>query len=176
MKDYDMVQGGTVVFLFFSLYEWNKSWFTLPSLRWPHPSWIEWWQRQPHALAHSIDSPKDFATWKVCCPFSKLLAVTHLQPNSLRQFKLAACTVDPQTDAYDPSPLKEYLAKLGVPYFFESQPIIDAARDSCATSICSWCARMKRYLSTYLSSTNTYFIWWIGEFCKIVLGEKDTTC
>ena len=37
------------------------------------------------------------------------------------RFELGAVTVDPQTEAYDPSPLKEYLAKLGVPYFYEEQ-------------------------------------------------------
>lgn len=36
-------------------------------------------------------------------------------------FDLGAVTVDPQTPSYDPSPLKLYLAALGVPYFYESQ-------------------------------------------------------
>ena len=30
-------------------------------------------------------------------------------------------TVDPQSAAYDPRPLKEYLATLGVSYFYEEQ-------------------------------------------------------
>eukprot|EP01087_Luapelamoeba_hula_P007313 TRINITY_DN1790_c1_g1_i10.p1 TRINITY_DN1790_c1_g1~~TRINITY_DN1790_c1_g1_i10.p1 ORF type:complete len:587 (-),score=147.19 TRINITY_DN1790_c1_g1_i10:1633-3393(-) len=72
-----------------------------------------------------------------------LLAIKRILPPHL-QFELGACTVDPQTDAYDPSPLIPYMAKLGVPYFFESQPIIDIAKDKGASSICSWCARMKR--------------------------------
>lgn len=37
------------------------------------------------------------------------------------RFDLGAVTVDPQTPSYDPSPLKVYLAALGVPYFYESQ-------------------------------------------------------
>eukprot|EP00118_Oscarella_pearsei_P017421 m.172220 g.172220 ORF g.172220 m.172220 type:complete len:899 (+) comp39084_c0_seq8:2372-5068(+) len=60
-------------------------------------------------------------------------------------FELGAVTVDPQTDSYDPSSLKGYLAALGVPYFYEEQGIIDQASqlDVCA-SICSFCSRMKR--------------------------------
>ena len=34
---------------------------------------------------------------------------------------MGAVTVDPQTPSYDPSPLKQYLSNLGVPYFYESQ-------------------------------------------------------
>ncbi|KAK7097022.1 uncharacterized protein [Littorina saxatilis] len=62
------------------------------------------------------------------------------------QFELGAVTVDPQTPSYDPSPLKEYLAVLGVPYFYESQCIMETAvnlPNGCA-SICSFCSRMKR--------------------------------
>ena len=36
-------------------------------------------------------------------------------------FELGAVTVDPETPSYDPSPLKQYLASLSVPYFYESQ-------------------------------------------------------
>ena len=36
-------------------------------------------------------------------------------------FTLAAATVDPQSKSYNPAPLKEYLAALGVPYFYEEQ-------------------------------------------------------
>ncbi|XP_071087136.1 uncharacterized protein [Haliotis cracherodii] len=61
-------------------------------------------------------------------------------------FEFGAVTVDPQTPAYDPSPLKQYLKVLGVPYFYESQCILETAEnlpDGCA-SICSFCSRMKR--------------------------------
>lgn len=59
-------------------------------------------------------------------------------------FSTGVCTIDPQTEAYDPSPLKKYVESLGLPYFYESQSIIDDAKQVCPTSICSWCARMKR--------------------------------
>ncbi|XP_067663197.1 uncharacterized protein [Haliotis asinina] len=62
------------------------------------------------------------------------------------RFDFGAVTVDPQTPVYDPSPLKQYLKVLGVPYFYESQCILETAEnlpDGCA-SICSFCSRMKR--------------------------------
>ncbi|XP_064595261.1 uncharacterized protein LOC135461904 [Liolophura sinensis] len=63
-----------------------------------------------------------------------------------KNFEFGAVTVDPQTPSYDPSPLKDYLAVLGVPYFYESQGILESAAGlpyECA-SICSFCSRMKR--------------------------------
>eukprot|EP01135_Chromosphaera_perkinsii_P003530 Nk52_evm3s247 gene=Nk52_evmTU3s247 len=60
-------------------------------------------------------------------------------------FDIACATVDPETPSFDPSPLKGYMEKLGVPYFYESQRILDTAAqlEEC-TSICSFCSRMKR--------------------------------
>ncbi|XP_063961186.1 uncharacterized protein LOC129269590 [Lytechinus pictus] len=61
-------------------------------------------------------------------------------------FDLGAVTVDPQTSSFNPRPLIGYLAKLGLPYFYEEQCIIDqaAALPEGCDSICSFCARMKR--------------------------------
>ncbi|CAH3196907.1 unnamed protein product [Porites evermanni] len=60
-------------------------------------------------------------------------------------FELGAATVDPQSPGYDPKPLVQYLAALGVPYFFEEQGIIQqAAQLTVCESICSFCSRMKR--------------------------------
>jgi len=36
------------------------------------------------------------------------------------------------------------MKELGIPYFYESQPLISLACDIGPTSICSWCSRMKR--------------------------------
>eukprot|EP00043_Microstomoeca_roanoka_P019191 m.212933 g.212933 ORF g.212933 m.212933 type:complete len:369 (-) comp16952_c0_seq8:2038-3144(-) len=61
------------------------------------------------------------------------------------KFDIGAATVDPGTEAYDPSPLIDYMKALGVPYFYESQCIIDAAaKMEDLNSICSFCSRMKR--------------------------------
>lgn len=63
------------------------------------------------------------------------------------KFYLACATVDPQTPSFDPSPLKEYMATLGVEYHYLSENIIErAACEMQGDSICSYCSRMKRGL------------------------------
>ena len=48
-------------------------------------------------------------------------------------------------DSFDPSPLIGYLKTLQIPYFYESQQIMERAKGSEeVSSICSYCARMKR--------------------------------
>lgn len=60
-------------------------------------------------------------------------------------FSLAAATVDPQVDGFDPRPLQSYLAGLGIPYYFESQAIMARARKTMGNdSFCAYCARMRR--------------------------------
>ena len=51
----------------------------------------------------------------------------NLQKKAPIHFDVAAVTVDPQTPEYDPSVLKVYFKALGIPYFYESQPILDTA-------------------------------------------------
>jgi tRNA(Ile)-lysidine synthase TilS/MesJ len=62
------------------------------------------------------------------------------------KFDFGCVTVDPQTEAFDPSPLKVYFEELGIPYFYEEQCIIQAARNakSDVDSICSFCSKLKR--------------------------------
>ena len=70
-----------------------------------------------------------------------------LQKSSPVKFELACATVDPMTPEYDPSPMVEYLEKLGVPYHLLRKPLIELAKASMnpkKPSICSFCARMKR--------------------------------
>ncbi len=60
-------------------------------------------------------------------------------------FDIGAVTVDPGTDAFDPSPLIPYMKKLGVPFFYEDQnKIFVWAEHKNPSSICAFCARMKR--------------------------------
>ncbi len=75
-----------------------------------------------------------------------LLHVLHaLQQRAPVKFELAACTVDPQSDDFDPSPLKPYMAELGIPYFYESQPIVEDAKTKMqGDSFCAYCSRMRR--------------------------------
>ena len=75
-----------------------------------------------------------------------LLHVLHtVQKRSPKQFTLAAATVDPGTEAFNPRPLIGYLKSLNIPYHFLSENIFERA--SCemeGNSICSYCSRMKR--------------------------------
>lgn len=76
---------------------------------------------------------------------SLLQILAHLKTYAPVKFELAAMTVDPMSDSFDPSPLKDYVPRLGIPYFYESQPIMDLGKEHMdKDSYCSWCARMKR--------------------------------
>jgi tRNA 2-thiocytidine biosynthesis protein TtcA len=76
---------------------------------------------------------------------SLLHVLLHLQARAPVRFELAACTVDPQSPEYDPSPLKPYLAALGVDYHYERQPIVESASAHMqGDSFCAYCSRMRR--------------------------------
>jgi tRNA 2-thiocytidine biosynthesis protein TtcA len=76
---------------------------------------------------------------------SLLHTLLHFQRHAPVKFELAACTVDPQSDDFDPSPLKEYVPQLGIPYFYREEPILErAGKHMSRDSYCSWCARMRR--------------------------------
>jgi tRNA 2-thiocytidine biosynthesis protein TtcA len=76
---------------------------------------------------------------------SLLHVLIDLQKKSPVKFELAACTVDPQSPDFDPSLLKPYMADLGVPYFYESQPIVAEAETKMkGDSFCAYCSRMRR--------------------------------
>lgn len=76
---------------------------------------------------------------------SLLHILLHLQRHAPVRFEVGAMTVDPMVDGFDPAPLKNYVAELGVPYFFERQPILERALGHMRNdSYCAWCARMKR--------------------------------
>jgi len=76
---------------------------------------------------------------------SLLLVLKHLQRHSPVKFELAACTIDPEIPGFDPSPLKEWVAALGVPYFFASADMVALADAHMkGDSFCSFCSRHKR--------------------------------
>jgi len=76
---------------------------------------------------------------------SLLHCLKHFQCHAPIHFELAAITVDPQVEDFDPSSLKPYLAELGIPYFYESQPIAEQAKAQMkGDSFCAFCSRMKR--------------------------------
>ncbi|MGM0680252.1 MAG: tRNA 2-thiocytidine biosynthesis TtcA family protein [Pseudomonadota bacterium] len=76
---------------------------------------------------------------------SLLHILRHLQRHAPIRFELGALTVDPQIEGFHPETLKEYLAQLGIPYFFESQPIAENAKSQMKNdSFCAYCSRIKR--------------------------------
>ncbi|MFP3874504.1 MAG: tRNA 2-thiocytidine biosynthesis TtcA family protein [Thiohalophilus sp.] len=76
---------------------------------------------------------------------SLLHILRHLQRHAPIRFELGALTVDPQIEGFHPQTLKGYLAQLGVPYFFESQPIAENAKSQMKNdSFCAYCSRIKR--------------------------------
>ena len=77
-----------------------------------------------------------------------LVSLLRLQAVAPVSFEVGACTVDPQSSGYDPFPLREWCASLGVRYFVEGDtPIMRIALDKMGKdSICAFCARIKRGL------------------------------
>lgn len=76
---------------------------------------------------------------------SLLHILSHLRRYAPVRFELAALTVDPQVEGFDPSILKAYMADLGIPYFYQSSPIEERAKEQMGNdSFCAFCSRIKR--------------------------------
>lgn len=76
---------------------------------------------------------------------SLLHILHHLQIKAPVAFSLAAATVDPGIEGYDPRFLADYVQALGIPYYYESQGIVERAkRGMRGSSFCAYCARMRR--------------------------------
>jgi tRNA 2-thiocytidine biosynthesis protein TtcA len=76
---------------------------------------------------------------------SLLAILQHLRTYAPVRFEIGVVTVDPQVPGFDPGPLRSYYDGLGVPWFYEQQPIMDQAGEHMeGNSFCAYCARMKR--------------------------------
>jgi tRNA(Ile)-lysidine synthase TilS/MesJ len=76
---------------------------------------------------------------------SLLLVLRHLQRYAPVRFDLAAVTVDPQVEGFDPSTLGGFISALGLPWLYREQPIMEQARTRMdGDSFCAYCSRMKR--------------------------------
>jgi tRNA 2-thiocytidine biosynthesis protein TtcA len=88
---------------------------------------------------------------------SLLHLLRHFQRHAPIHFDLAAVTIDPQSDSFDPSPLIPYMESLGIPYFYEREPIMDLAGDHMDNdSYCAFCARMKRGIMYRVAGEHQY--------------------
>jgi tRNA(Ile)-lysidine synthase TilS/MesJ len=76
---------------------------------------------------------------------SLLQILLHLRSYAPVRFELGVLTVDPQVEGFDPSILRPYYDRLGVPWHYAEQPIMEEARSRMdGDSFCAYCARMKR--------------------------------
>jgi tRNA(Ile)-lysidine synthase TilS/MesJ len=88
-------------------------------------------------------------------------------------FELEVCTVDPMTTSFDPSPLIPYVESLGLTYHYLKEEIVDRANEAGAngkvvTSLCAYCARMKRGLMYTCARKN--------KCNKLVLAQHLDDC
>ncbi len=90
---------------------------------------------------------------------SLLQILAHLRRYAPVQFDLAAVTVDPCIEGFNPATLKPYMAELEIPYFFQSQTIAADAEPHAndpGFSFCAFCARMKRGIIYTTARTHHY--------------------
>lgn len=78
---------------------------------------------------------------------SLLHLLHHIQRRAPFSFEFAAITIDPMVPGFDPGPLEDYLAALGVRYFRVQEDLTDLAQKHMqGDSFCAFCSRMKRGL------------------------------
>ena len=76
---------------------------------------------------------------------SLLQILAHLQTYAPVKFELGILTVDPEVEGFDPSSLTDYYTRLGLPWHYAQQPIMEeATKNMSGDSFCAYCARMKR--------------------------------
>ncbi|MCL7745212.1 tRNA 2-thiocytidine biosynthesis protein TtcA [Guyparkeria hydrothermalis] len=78
---------------------------------------------------------------------SLLHILRHIQRRAPIDFELAAITVDPMVPGFDPGPMSDYLAELGVRHYRVREDIVGLAEEHMSgDSYCSFCSRLKRGL------------------------------
>jgi tRNA 2-thiocytidine biosynthesis protein TtcA len=93
-----------------------------------------------------------------------LHALRHLQRHAPIQFSIAAITIDPEIEGFDPSRLKNYLAELDIPYFYESHDMTKQAEEQMKKdSFCSFCSRMKRGIMYSTARREGYNVLALGQ-------------
>ncbi|MDZ7751634.1 MAG: ATP-binding protein [Gammaproteobacteria bacterium] len=95
---------------------------------------------------------------------SLLQVLGHLRRHAPVSFDLAAITVDPQIEGFDPSVLAPYLRDLGVPYYYEREDLEGlAGRSMKKDSFCSFCARIKRGIMYRVMRDEGYGVLALGQ-------------
>ena len=141
----------------------------MKGIKWHEPPKKKIWLKTRKAIFdYDMIQPGDKVL--VCVSGGKdslsLLHTLHFLRSKLpveKSFEIGAVTVDPMTVSFDPRPLIPYMAALGVTYHYEQQPLIDAAKEANASSICSWCSRMKRGIIYNVARTHGYNVVAMGQ-------------
>lgn len=93
-----------------------------------------------------------------------LHALRHLQRHAPIKFSIAAITIDPEIEGFDPSVLKNYLAELDIPYFYEKNDMVKQAEEQMTNdSFCSFCSRMKRGIMYSTARREGYNVLALGQ-------------
>ncbi len=88
---------------------------------------------------------------------SLLQVLLALKAKAPMRFELAAATVDPCIEGFDPSFLQDYVPKLGIPYFYRRHQIVERALKTMrGDSFCAYCSRMRRGILYDSARTNGY--------------------
>lgn len=95
---------------------------------------------------------------------SLLQVLLTLQVKSPVKFELAAATVDPCIDGYDPYYLNDYIRGLGIPYFYRRQAIVARALKTMhGDSFCAYCARTRRGILYEMARQEGYNVLVMGQ-------------
>lgn len=95
---------------------------------------------------------------------SLLQVLRTLQVKSPIKFELAAATVDPCIDGFDPGFLREYVPALGIPYFYRQEKIVERAQKTMhGDSFCAYCARMRRGILYDVARREGYNVLAMGQ-------------
>lgn len=90
--------------------------------------------------------------------------LAHFKRHAPIDFEFGAVTIDPQSGTFDPSTLIPYLDGLGVPYFYQPEPILNMAKGHMqGNSYCAFCARIKRGVMYTVARENHYNVLALGQ-------------
>jgi len=86
-----------------------------------------------------------------------LHTLIHFQKHAPIKFDLAAATVNPLVDGFDPTPLADYCKQLNIPYFAQKENMEALAKSHMdKNSFCSFCSRIRRGVLYKLARDNQY--------------------
>ncbi|ROR34242.1 ATP-binding protein [Inmirania thermothiophila] len=81
------------------------------------------------------------------------------------RFGLGVFTFDPEIEGFEPAPLRDYVAALGLPMHYHAEPMIQRARDHMEEggSFCAFCSRIKRGVMYRIARSHGYNVLALGQ-------------